>query len=97
MATMNWFKDMHMAPVKSNKASETKFWDFCTVGKGDLVYRIGVWWYELETTREPANKAWEWSLSCRIYDWETSFLRPAFNYSKSWAIPVCLFPVNLSQ
>ena len=41
MATVTWFKDMHMAPVRSITASETQFWGFCTVEKADLVYRIG--------------------------------------------------------
>lgn len=42
MATVTWFKDMHMALVRSIMASETQFWGFCTVEKADLVYRIGV-------------------------------------------------------
>lgn len=57
MATVTWFKDMHMALVRAIMASETQFLGFCTVEKADLVYRIGVWWYELETTREPPYRA----------------------------------------
>lgn len=35
MATVTWFKDMHMALVRSIMASETQFWGFCTVEKAD--------------------------------------------------------------